>query len=335
MKKAGESEKRIAIIGAGLTGLVLAHQLRDIAHIELFEKSRGLGGRLSTRYADPYQFDHGAQFFTAKTEAFQAWLKPLEQAGVIAKWKAAFVELEGNKITLNKTWGGDYPHYVGTPKMNQIGKYLSTDLNIKQQTKVEIIGGKPFNWLLEDDKGIQHGPYDWVICTTPAEQATQLLPKSFSGIHHIQNSKMTGCFTLMLGFSEPINVGWEAALVKQSDISWISVNSSKPGRPAGFSIVALSTNAWAEAHMDDDIEHVKQHLLQQASLVTGHDLSHASHISIHRWRYANSTKQPEAMLLLDTNKGLAACGDWCIEGRVEAAFSSATRMADEIRNCFN
>jgi renalase len=322
---------KIAIIGAGLSGLVTAHALAKVADIDVFEKSRGLGGRLSTRYADPFQFDHGAQFFTAKTPAFQQWLKPLQEAGVVQQWDARFVDIQDHKITRTETWNDHNPHYVGSPKMNQIGKYLSADLNIHKQTKIETIRGEPQRWFLTDDAGAQHGPYDWVICATPAQQAAELLPSMFLNLLHVQNTKLTGCFTLMLGFDEPLPLDWDAACVTQSDISWISVNSSKPERPEGFSLCVLSTNPWAETHMEDNIEHIKAHLLEQASVVVGHDLSHASHISIHRWRYANSPKQPDKLSLIDTTQGLAACGDWCIEGRVEAAFTSALELSAQIR----
>lgn len=51
---------KIAIIGAGLSGLSIAHLLKDYAQITVFEKARGVSGRLSTRRAEPYVFDHGA-----------------------------------------------------------------------------------------------------------------------------------------------------------------------------------------------------------------------------------------------------------------------------------
>ena len=51
----------LAIIGAGLSGLMLARQLTPWATCELFEKSRGLGGRLATRYTNDYQFDKSPQ----------------------------------------------------------------------------------------------------------------------------------------------------------------------------------------------------------------------------------------------------------------------------------
>ncbi len=44
----------IAIIGAGLSGLTAANILKDYSNITLFEKSRGVSGRMSTRRAEPF-----------------------------------------------------------------------------------------------------------------------------------------------------------------------------------------------------------------------------------------------------------------------------------------
>ena len=52
-----------AIITAGVAGLVCARGLFG-AHrpVTVFEKSRGLGGRLATRRIGRMAFDHGAQY---------------------------------------------------------------------------------------------------------------------------------------------------------------------------------------------------------------------------------------------------------------------------------
>lgn len=52
-------KKRIAIIGAGSSGLTLAQQLKEYADVVVYEKACGVGGRMSTRYVDPFYFDHG------------------------------------------------------------------------------------------------------------------------------------------------------------------------------------------------------------------------------------------------------------------------------------
>ena len=54
--------KNIAIIGAGMSGIVAARTLTQAGHhVEVFEKSQGVGGRMSTRETTFGNFDHGAQ----------------------------------------------------------------------------------------------------------------------------------------------------------------------------------------------------------------------------------------------------------------------------------
>ena len=126
---------------------------------------------------------------------------------------------------------------------------------------------------------------------------------------------------------EPLALEFEAALVKNADISWISVNSSKPGRKPPFTLVVHSTNAWADAHIDQDTEQVLEHLLAEASSVTGENLDTAVHRQVHRWRYANIDKQSGPAYFIDGDARLAACGDWFVRGRIESAFTSADELA--------
>ena len=70
--------KRIAIIGAGLAGLTCGKALQQAGHdVVIFEKSRGIGGRLATRRAEPFYFDHGVAAFTASDDAFQGFVNQL------------------------------------------------------------------------------------------------------------------------------------------------------------------------------------------------------------------------------------------------------------------
>ena len=55
---------KIAVIGAGITGLTLAQLLQGKFDVLLYEKSWRPGGRMSTRHSDEFQFDHGTQYFS-------------------------------------------------------------------------------------------------------------------------------------------------------------------------------------------------------------------------------------------------------------------------------
>ena len=63
---------------------------------------------MATRRAAPYSFDHGTQFFTAKSEAFKSFITPLINAGVIVRWDARFAQIEINKITSQSIWSGEH-----------------------------------------------------------------------------------------------------------------------------------------------------------------------------------------------------------------------------------
>ncbi|MBY0428616.1 MAG: NAD(P)-binding protein [Alphaproteobacteria bacterium] len=90
-------KKRVAIIGAGLSGLTLAKQLSLSADIVIFEKARGVGGRMATRYAEQYFFDHGTQFFTVRTKAFKNFIEPYLQSGLVAEWKGKAITFQADK----------------------------------------------------------------------------------------------------------------------------------------------------------------------------------------------------------------------------------------------
>jgi renalase len=317
---------RIAIIGAGLSGLTVASILKDFADITIFEKSRGVSGRLSTRREEPYYFDHGAQYFTARTKEFQSFIQPMVDIGVIQRWDARYVKFDDNQIIDNKNWIQDEPRYVGVPTMNAMAKHLAVDLDINFNTK--IIGlTKEINWRLESENSNCFKDFDWVISTAPAPQTVALLPQNFIYYEEVKTLKMRPCFSLMLGFVKPLDLGFEAAHIINSDLSWLAVNSSKPGRPEPYMLMAHSSAEYAEMHIDGDRVGVASYLCHETSRIIGFDVGVAASKSIHGWRYASNEKRQELPVLLDTKLQISACGDWCVGGRVEGAFMSAHNLA--------
>ena len=323
---------RVAVIGAGLSGLVAARQLQECAEVTVFEKSRGYGGRMATRYADDFEFDHGAQFFTARSPEFQRFLQPLIKAGVIDCWRARFAELQRNTVTATANWSDDFPHYVGAPRMNAIGKYLANGLTVRQKTSVAQLEREAGGWHLSDKDGNALGHFDWVVCALPAAQTAALAPADSRLHRRASEAQMQACFALMLGFDRPLSLPWQAALVTGADISWISVNSSKPQRADRFTLVAHSTNAYADTNLDASPVAVQGHLLAEVSAVIGSDCAQAAFCQLQRWRYANADKASGPACLVDAETQLAGCGDWFRHGRVEAAFRSGWDLAAKLRS---
>ena len=321
---------KMAIIGAGLSGLLVANELKDYFDITIFEKSRSVGGRLATRYAGPYEFDHGAQFFCANNKDFISFANNLLVKGVIEKWHAKFAEFDGDKINTTRYWNGSYPHYVGIPKMNSIAKYLAQDLNIKLNTKIVKVNKQNNKWQLFSSEDGYYDNFDWLIIAIPLAQAEEFISLYSNDIKEIKDIKMSSCYALMLGFTKQLDLTFDIALVKNTDISLISVNSTKPKRNSDFSMIVLSTNKWADANIDQDNSFVMNHLLKEASYVLKKSVRDAEHIDLHKWRYANSS-QVNISPLVYQNIQLAFCGDWAVRGTLQGAFLSATNITKEFK----
>jgi renalase len=315
----------IAVIGAGVSGLILAGELAGKARVVVFEKARGVGGRLATRYAGPHEFDHGAQYFTVRSASMKGFLAPWLAAGTVAEWRPRVMTLTADQKPYRRDWFE--PHYVAVPRMNQWCKELAGDKEVRLGTGIVSIAGSAGRWRLVDALGSIHGPFDWVVTTTPAAQAAHLLPGEFDGTEQIKAVGMLPCFTLMVGLTGPPLPNWEAAVVRSSVLGWIAVNGSKPGRADRWSLVAHSSNEWARDHVGLSREQALEPLVEALQRTCGIDVSKAASVACHRWLYAYADRPAARTCFIDDSMQLGACGDWCLGSRVEAALDSAMALA--------
>lgn len=316
---------RIAIIGAGFGGLVLAHELSRFGAVTVFEKARGVGGRMSTRYADPYYFDHGAQCFTARTRPFQEFLAPFTESGTIARWQGDVLNLSASGKS-PRIW--QEPHLVAAPNMNSLCKALAIGLNVRLGTEVAPLGDKyPDGWHLFTKDGAPLGTYDWIISTAPPAQTLGLFGSYIDDESPIREARLKGCYALMIGFSQRWQEGWIAARVQDSPIKWISVNSTKPGRSSDVTcFVAHSRNDWAEQHINDDMGEAQNFLTAEFERLTGIPTRDAGYLASHRWRYAIVEDAPKSGPFLNPEACLASTSDWCVTSRIEEVWEAAMEL---------
>lgn len=217
--------------------------------------------------------------------------------------------------------------------MNAINKYLSNGLNINLGITInKIYKSNVDKWIIEDNSGIKHSDFDLVVFAMPAAQANDIMIASNININFLSNIQMSACYSLMLGLQHEIDFGFDAAIVRGDDISWISVNSSKPQRPIDTSIIVTSTNKWADYNINMSLEEVQKHLLSVTKKIVGCQLNNLDYCNIHRWKYANISKNTGSTYFYDDTKKLGICGDWFIQGRIEAAFTSGYELAVDIAN---
>ena len=323
---------KIAIIGSGISALTVARNLNNAGDVTIFDKSKGIGGRIATRRADRFTFDHGAQYFLIKNNDFESFVSPYIESGVVKRWDAYFKEFEGDKVISERQWNENFAHYVGTPNMNAFCKSLAENFRIIKSTRINSVIKSDEGLKLIGEEKKELGVFDWVISTVPSKQAIDILPEDLNFFNEISSIKMSPCFTLMLGFEKNLNLGFDAAMIHNELISWVSVNSSKPDRrPNDYSLVIQSTNRWADKNLSLDRDFVIKKMISEASNIINRNLNEAVHKEVHGWHFANAPKR-DLGVFVDYEMKVAACGDWCMHGRVESAYLSGKETATKVKD---
>ena len=314
---------KIAIIGSGIAAAGLAYALHDFADITVFEKARGIGGRLSTRYKDEFEFDLGAPFFSASHPSFQGLINRLIQQGVVALWPYQAFSKD-KQLHLKKD-------YVALPRMNELPKFLLNNTKVCLEHKVTHLEVNGNAWSLHFEKQLPQ-IFDWVITTAPPAQSKALLPSLFEFSDLLREVELVPSLVLLLGLTHPLDMAWDCYEIDSDSIWRLIVNSNKPGRKNRQSLVIETSISFAKQHLDDDESTIISLIMKELRHLIPIDLSQISYQALHKWRYATSTlKMASDVVCLDTSLGLGVCGDWTEGGGVEGAYLSGVRMAHVLR----
>ena len=323
-----DSMSRVAVVGAGVAGLTCARTLTDHGFaVTVFEKSRGPGGRSSTRRVEPnLAFDHGSQYFTATNRHFTQFVEALKTHGCVAEWGGRIVNLEKGMTTETSPQS----RFVGVPGMSAVAAYLAADLTIRHDVHIERIVRSGDAWELTDATGKQLGPFQFLVLSLPAPQSKALLG-SHPFAAEAAGVAMAPCWAALAAFEVRLEAPWDGAFVSDSPLSWVARNSSKPGRPNGPECWVLHASpAWSAANLEESPDAIASQLLGAFESAVGRSLPNVAYRAAHRWRHSLGADPEERTVLFDAASGLAVCGDWLSGGRIEGAFLSGAECAARV-----
>lgn len=300
---------RVAIIGAGITGITCARALVAAGlEVTLFDKGRGLGGRLATRRTDAgLRFDHGAQYLPATDPDFAALLAGLVDAGDAAAWPET---------------GG----IIGTPGMAQIPRALAQGLDVRSGAMVTALGRRGAGWHLGGE-GIDHAA-DRVVLAIPAPQARDLLGADHPMAGALAQVRYHAGITVMAGL-DPAAPRPFTTHRGQGALAWVAQDGAKPGRqgqPLTTWVVQAAPD-YSMDHIDRPFDDLARMIAPQLLDLLGADPSHLRHAAAHRWLYAQTDHALGQPFLADDAAGLVVGGDWALGPLAEHGWASGRAMA--------
>ena len=320
----------IAVVGAGIAGIAAARFLADVGFaVHIYEKSRGLGGRAASRRLDRFQFDHGAQYFTARSPQFRSVVAGLLDAGSVAAWTPRIFRLTSDGA---REPAADAYRFVGVPGMSSLGRALAGDLPVTKGTRISTLHRRGGGWTPVSADGNLLEPVEAVIITCPAPQAAELLHSaSFDLAAACHSAEMLPCWAAMAAFESPLGLDLDAAFVDDATIAWVAREASKPGRVSTPECWTLHASPeWSAARLEDEPERVAQALLDSFFELGALAPQNPIHLDAHRWRYARSAEPRTVAMAVDGDARIAIAGDWTVGDRLEGAWLSGIEAAESI-----
>jgi len=313
------------IIGAGIAGLMAAQTLQQKGvKPTLLEKSRGVGGRMSTRRHNGAVFDHGAQCFTARSEVFKDIAQRWVQEGVARKW---FDPKESERDEAG------HPRYRGVPSMTAPAKTLARDLDVRRGERIVKLEREGTGWkVLSAGNTTYTG--DKLLITSPVPQACELIDASGLGLPEpdmewLRSIEYRKTLTVMAILDGPSGLPEEGfiRLAEREPVRLIVDNQIKGISREKPCLTVHSGPEFAERYFEEDEEVWWPLLLNpvfpnlQAKIVE---------TLCHRWRHANPVTSQNDSYYLNEELGLALAGDGFGGPRVEGALYSGILVAEAL-----
>ncbi|ADI15853.1 NAD(P)/FAD-dependent oxidoreductase [Truepera radiovictrix] len=320
----------VTVVGAGVGGLVAARALKRAGlTVQVFEKSRGVGGRAATRRvrmgASETPVDHGAQYFTARDARFREQVEAWLAEGDLRVWSAGFHTLKGRSLIPPEA---GHPRYAFASGLSTLGKQLAAELSVRRGARVrQLTPADGGGWRLTFEDGSHHlSPR--VLLNLPAPQAREVCGPSLppDAERALAAVRFAPCLAVIAGYPDHPPPAWRGVHVEDGGpLAWIAHDSSKRPRAPGTILVLHATPAFSTQYLETP--DAAAPLMLRAAAPLGAALTQPAWTQVHRWRYARVVT-PHPQPYLDGGNGLLFCGDWCGGDRLEAAYLSGLAAAE-------
>ncbi len=336
----------IGIIGAGIAGLTAGRELARAGHeVIVFEKSRGFGGRLATRYADDepgVRYDHGAPYMFGESEPVKEFIDELVKEGVLKPWTSHFHFHDGSQLFDKHPNKPPKTMYCSEEGMSAIGKYLSRWVDVRLNTKVigfTYLGDRRRNkspWMINLETS-EVFEVDAVVVATPAVQTYGLIENSSDEtmfktvIKDIDTVTYRPKHSLMLRYDSAEMPDFKGITVANNKvITWVANESSKRNNDGKVALVVHSNGDFTRKHLFDQTpdEQVENEMVIALRKLLGDWVGRFDKSMLHLWRYSQPGNyfDYDFVKLGEDKAPVALIGDYMKGQTIEQAYLSGYEL---------
>lgn len=309
-----------------MAGLACARVLRRAGcYVELFEQERIIGGRMATTRLGLTPFDHGAQYITARSAAFNNYLNELVSASYATRWLP--------KNETGESIGQMHPWFVGTPGMSSLVRPLAEGVRLHTGQRVHTVRRGEKGWMLWFEDETAAGPFHAVAVATPAGEASLLVGRMPELADPLSRVRISPCWAVLVRLEEKVLPAGDVYSDMSEVVRWVARNNAKPGRPArGDHVVIHASPSWSRETEDADPEVVAGELWNEVCNVLSLPPSRPSQISAHLWRQGLVDTSLGETYLFSSEHMVGVAGDWCLGRLAEHAYESGIGLGRAIVN---
>ncbi|NKA16538.1 MAG: hypothetical protein EBV74_01225, partial [Alphaproteobacteria bacterium] len=294
--------------------------------LDFYEKSRGVGGRCSTRRVDNVGlFDHGLQYIKSHNKEFKKFLKDY------SIWKGNFKIFQNNQLIDDL----DKERIIHENGNNSLVKNLFRNKNVIFNKELKSLEKKSdhFNLIFKDDT---QENYKTVIISAPFQQAYNLTKQFTEDYFSKFNFSMQPNLTLMIALNKGLKLNLSAISFEDDDVLGFAANENTKKKD----LINKDLELWTiQSSLKFSIKNIyeyrnnKQNLIDEIlksfSIKLKVDIKkdNIEYSDIHGWLYAYNQKVAAPNCYWDKDLRLGICGDWFSGGNAENAFTNAKQLA--------
>ena len=323
---------RVAIVGAGVSGLAVAYRLHKAGFpATVFEKTGATGGRVATVSEGGFVWDTGATSIAPRGKSIEeVLLNEIAFDGLVRIekpiWTHEALRVSSGEVSHNRS-----PRYTYENGIADFASRLAVDLNVRLNTQVEEITAVNGIYRILGEE------FDHIVLALPLPQTVQLL-WTLDENRPLSNVSYRQCLSVMLGFSTASpSLPYHALIDPEHGhpMTWLSVESEKsPLRaPEGKSAMVMQLSP---QFSKDNFDKSDDFLTSTALAFTRHlygdafGLVEVAHVK--RWKYSQPENLARFEAVNQPGSKILVASDGLLGGRIEEAFECGYRVGELLLN---